>query len=99
VGLSFHLRLATDALCTTPMQMNLLKIWFNDFLQNAAFPAVVLAFACAPINNEIRGVRTGNFTDHIEVANPRADSPYRSHEPESIVPADESLSSKQDRAT
>jgi hypothetical protein len=81
------------------MQMNLLKIWFNDFLQNAAFPAVVLAFACAPINNEIRGVRTGNFTDHIEVANPRADSPYRSHEPESIVPADESLSSKQDRAT
>jgi hypothetical protein len=30
-----------------------MKIWLNEFLQNAAFPAVVLAFACAPINNKI----------------------------------------------
>ncbi len=27
-----------------------MKTWFNELLQNAAFPAVVLAFACAPIN-------------------------------------------------
>ena len=26
-----------------------MKIWLEEFLQNAAFPAVVLAFACAPI--------------------------------------------------
>jgi len=41
-----------------------MKIWFNEFLQNAAFPAVVLAFACSPINNEIPDVRTGRFTEH-----------------------------------
>jgi len=40
-----------------------MKIWFNEFLQNAAFPAVVLAFACSPINNEIPDVRTGRSTD------------------------------------
>jgi hypothetical protein len=28
-----------------------MKPWFDEFLQNAAFPAVVLAFACAPMNN------------------------------------------------
>jgi hypothetical protein len=27
-----------------------MKTWFGEFLQNAAFPAVVLAFACSPIN-------------------------------------------------
>jgi len=27
-----------------------MKNWFNELLQNAAFPAVALAFACAPIN-------------------------------------------------
>ena len=37
--------------------------WLNEFLQNAAFPAVVLAFACSPINNEIPDVRTGRSTD------------------------------------
>jgi hypothetical protein len=47
------------------MQMNLSKIWFNEFLRNAAFPAVVLAFACAPINNEIAEVRIGRFIDHV----------------------------------
>ena len=40
-----------------------MKIWFNEFLQNAAFPAVVLAFAYSLINNEIRDVRTGRSTD------------------------------------
>lgn len=30
-----------------------MKIWINEFLQDAAFPAVVLALACAPINNKI----------------------------------------------
>jgi hypothetical protein len=29
-----------------------MKPWFDEFLQNAAFPAVVLAFACAPMNNQ-----------------------------------------------
>jgi hypothetical protein len=70
VGLSFHLRLSADALWTAAMQTDLFKIWINEFLQNAAFPAVMLAFAYAPINNEIAGVRTGQFPDHIEVANP-----------------------------
>jgi hypothetical protein len=28
-----------------------MKPWFDELLQNAAFPAVVLAFACAPLNN------------------------------------------------
>jgi hypothetical protein len=43
--------------------MNLSKIWFNEFLQHAAFPIVVLAFACAPINNKIADVGTGRFTE------------------------------------
>jgi hypothetical protein len=33
-----------------------MKIWFNELLQNAAFPAMVLAFACSLINNEIPDV-------------------------------------------
>jgi hypothetical protein len=33
-----------------------MKIWLNEFLQNAAFPAIVLAFACSLINNEIPAV-------------------------------------------
>jgi hypothetical protein len=65
VDLSFHLRSWVDALRTKAMQMNLSKIWFNELLQNAAFPAVVLAFACAPLNNEIADVRTGRFNDHF----------------------------------
>jgi hypothetical protein len=32
-------------------QISAMKPWFDEFLQNAAFPAVVLAFACAPMNN------------------------------------------------
>jgi hypothetical protein len=71
VGLSFHLRSSADALFTKAMQMNLLKIWFNEFLQNAAFPAAVLAFACAPINQEIVDVRTGSFTDNVRAAKAR----------------------------
>jgi hypothetical protein len=51
--------------------MNLLKIWFNEFAQNAAFPAAVLAFACAPVNNEIPDVRTGSFTDNVRAAKAR----------------------------
>jgi hypothetical protein len=53
------------------MQMNPLKIWINEFLQNAAFPAVVLAFACAPINYEIADLQTGRFTDHVRAAKPQ----------------------------
>src|SRR5262245_2821210 len=34
-----------------------MKIWFDEFLQDAAFPAVVLAFACSSLNNEIADVR------------------------------------------
>jgi hypothetical protein len=45
-----------------------MKIWFNEFLQNAAFPAVVLALACSPINNEIPDARTGRLADHPKVA-------------------------------
>src|SRR6516225_7870598 len=44
------------------------KIWFDEFLQNAAFPAVVLAFACSSLNNEIADVRTGRPTDHRRAA-------------------------------
>lgn len=65
VDLSFHLRSWVDALRTKAMQMNLSKIWFNELLENAAFPAVVLAFACAPLNNETADVRTGRFNDHF----------------------------------
>jgi hypothetical protein len=45
-----------------------MKIRFNDFLQNAAFPAVVLAFACSSISSEIPDVRTGRLTDHLRSA-------------------------------
>jgi hypothetical protein len=50
------------------MQMNLLKIWLNEFPQNAASPAAMLAFACAPVNNEIADVRAGWFTDNVTAA-------------------------------
>jgi hypothetical protein len=35
-----------------------MKIWLSNLLQNAAFPTVVLAFACAPLNYPIPDVRT-----------------------------------------
>jgi hypothetical protein len=41
-----------------------MKRWFNEFLQNAAFPAMVLAFATSLINIQIREVRTGHSTDY-----------------------------------
>jgi hypothetical protein len=68
VGLSFHLRSSADGLCTNAMQTNQLKIWINEFLQNAAFPVAVLALACAP---EISGVRTHRFTDQVRAAKPQ----------------------------
>ena len=37
----------------SPKPSSVMKIWFNEFLQNAAFPAVVLAFACSPMNNVV----------------------------------------------
>jgi hypothetical protein len=45
-----------------------MKIWLNEFLQNAAFPAVALAFACAPLNDKIPELQTSQFTDHRGVA-------------------------------
>jgi hypothetical protein len=39
-----------------------MKIWFNKFLENAAFPAIVLAFACSLINHEISDVRQDSST-------------------------------------
>src|SRR4029077_15645019 len=41
-----------------------MKLWFNEFLQNAAFPAMVLAFATSLTNMQIRDVRTGRSTDY-----------------------------------
>jgi hypothetical protein len=41
-----------------------MKILLNEFLQNAAFPAVVLAFACAPINNKIPDLQASRFPEH-----------------------------------
>jgi hypothetical protein len=40
-----------------------MKLWLNEFLQNAAFPAMVLAFASSLINNQIRDARAGRSTD------------------------------------
>jgi hypothetical protein len=37
----------------SPRPFSVMKIWFNEFLQNAAFPAVVLAFACSLMNNVV----------------------------------------------
>jgi hypothetical protein len=86
--LSFHLRSSADALCTNAMQMNQLKIWINDFLQNAGFHAIVLAFACAPVKNEIVDVSTGRFTDHVRAAKPQTRH-IDSHEQGRMVPAGE----------
>ena len=52
----------------TAIKLSGMKIWFNEFLQNAAFPAVVLAFACSLIKNEIPDVRMEGFTDHPRIA-------------------------------
>ena len=41
-----------------------MKCWFNEFLQNAAFPAMVLAFATSLINIQIRDLRTGRSPDY-----------------------------------
>ena len=41
-----------------------MKCWFNEFLQNADFPAMVLAFATSLINIQIRDARTGRSTDY-----------------------------------
>jgi hypothetical protein len=68
VGLSFHLPSSADGLCTNAMQTNQLKIWINEFLQNAAFPVAVLALACAP---EVSGVRTHRFTDQVRAVKPQ----------------------------
>ena len=96
--LSFHLRSSADALCTNAMQMNQLKIWINDFLQNAGFHAVVLAFACAPVKNEIADVSTGRFTDHIRAAKPQTRHIDPMNREGWYQPA-QSLALKQDRRT
>ena len=56
----------TGAIAAEPFSA--MKIWVNELLQNTAFPAVVLAFACSLINNEIPVVRTDRFTDHHRAA-------------------------------
>jgi len=96
--LSFHLRSSADALCTNAMQMNQLKIWINDFLQNAGFHAVVLAFACAPVKNEITDVSTGRFTDHVRAAKPQTRQIDPMNREGWYQPA-KSLALKQDRRT
>jgi hypothetical protein len=70
------------------MQMNQLKVWINDFLQYAGFHAVVLAFACAPVKNEIVDVSTGCFTDHFRAAKPQTRH-IDSHEQGRMVAAGE----------
>jgi hypothetical protein len=45
-----------------PKHLLAMKTWLNEFLQNAAFPAVVLAFACSLINNETPDVRKDSST-------------------------------------
>ena len=40
-----------------------MKLWLNEFLQNAAFPAMVLAFASSLINNQIRDARAAPSTE------------------------------------
>ena len=57
-----------------------MKIWLNEFLQNAAFPAVVLAFACAPINDKIPDLQTSQFIDDHRGVVKNADSLYRFNE-------------------
>jgi hypothetical protein len=80
------------------MQMNQLKIWINDFLQNAGFHAVVLAFACAPVKNEIADVSTGRFTDHVRAAKPQTRQIDPMNREGWYQPA-KSLALKQDRRT
>ena len=41
-----------------------MKTWLEEFLQNAAFPAVVLAFACAPMNDRSQDLAASRITDH-----------------------------------
>ena len=98
VDLSFHLRSSADALYTNAMQMNQLKIWINDFLQNAGFHAVVLAFARAPVKNEITDVSTGRFTDHVRAAKPQTRQIDPMNREGWYQPA-KSLALKQDRRT
>jgi hypothetical protein len=43
-----------------------MKTWFNELLQNAAFPAVVLAFACAPINFKASDSPSSRLIDNHE---------------------------------
>ena len=57
-----------------------MNIWLNEFLQNAAFPAVVLAFACAPINDKIPDLQTSQFIDDHRGVVKNADSLYRFNE-------------------
>jgi hypothetical protein len=45
-----------------------MKVWLNEFLQNAAFPAVVLAFACTTINNRIPDHQASRLIDRREAA-------------------------------
>jgi hypothetical protein len=53
--------------CVLTKHFSAMKIWLNEFLENAAFPAVILAFACAPINNKIPDLRASRLTDQREV--------------------------------
>jgi hypothetical protein len=51
-----------------------MKIWLNELLENAAFPAIILAFACAPINNKLPDLRASRLTDQREgIANRGSD--------------------------
>ena len=40
-----------------------MKSWLSNLLQDGAFPAVVLAFACAPLNRPLPDVRTNRAPD------------------------------------
>ena len=62
-----------------------MKIWLEEFLQNAAFPAVVLAFACAPINDRSQDLPAGSLTDERVVVD-ATDSFDRFNEPGNKVP-------------
>jgi hypothetical protein len=67
--------------CVLTKHFSAMKIWLNEFLENAAFPAVILAFACAPINNKIPDLRASRLTDQREVIANRG-SRYQLHREE-----------------
>jgi hypothetical protein len=69
-----------------------MKIWLNDFFQNAAFPAIALAFACATINNGTPAFQASRLIDQRRmVKNPVSSFRFKAPEAERNAGAQISL--------